>query len=395
MKAKGMKEAQRQAGTSTISQSDSRGSEIIVVGVGAMGAAACYQLAARGARVLGIEQFDIPHNLGSSHGLSRIIRQAYFEHPDYVPLLRRAYELWRELEKLSGRRLLHLTGALYAGPESCELIGGSLRAAKLHHLPCEMLSHRDAMSRFGQFAIPNDHVALWEPQAGFLEPEQCIAAYVQAARDAGAVIHAREAVRSWSANGQGVVVQTDRARYRADQIIFCAGAWSGKLLADLGVNLVVTRQAMAWFDVPDPRSFRSDRFPVWAFDRPAGGIYYGFPHDSAGVKAAVHFPGQAVDPDQVDRRSREEDVAEVRQFIQSRIQGVGALREQRICLYTNSPDGHFIIDRHPRHERVLLACGFSGHGFKFASVVGQILADLALDSHTHLPAQFLSLARFK
>ena len=368
--------------------------DVIVVGIGAMGSAAAFQLARRGVRVLGLEQFDIPHALGSSHGQSRMIRMAYFEHPDYVPLLRRAYHLWHELEDVSGQKLLYLTGGLYMGPQSGEVVGGSLRSAREHGLSHELLDAGEVRRRHPQFHIPQDWMAMYEPNAGFLLPERVVAAYANAALAAGAELHGRERVLEWRDEGGGVAVSTDRAEYRAGHLVFCGGPWSGALIGDLGVKLVVTRQVMAWVWPAQPQSFALGQFLVWAIDHLDGTLHYGFPTmpDVPGLKIAHHAPGATTNPDQVARDPLPGDEQTVRPILRKMIpDGDGPLLSMKVCLYTNSPDGHFIIDRHPAHEHVTIACGFSGHGFKFASVVGEILADLATSGKTELPAQFLGI----
>jgi sarcosine oxidase len=372
--------------------------DIIVLGIGAMGASACHHLARRGARVLGLEQFDIPHTLGSSHGMSRMIRMAYFEHPDYVPLLKRAYELWEELERLTGQTFLHITGGLYMGKPECELVAGSLAAAQKHELPHQLLSRDEVALKFPQFALPENHVALFEPRAGFLQPEKVVAAYARTALHAGAELHGREPVREWSADSSGVSVRTDLAEYRARKLVFCAGPWTGKLLREFAERLVVTRQVMLWFGPRDPSMFELGKLPVWAIDRPAGGLYYGFPvfSDDVGLKVACHAPGAPTDPDQVMRDPLPGDLEEVRAAMRAYLpDGDGPILSQRVCMYTNSLDSHFIIDLHPANPdgRVILACGFSGHGFKFASVVGEVLADLALEGKTRWPIGFLNAGR--
>ena len=372
--------------------------DVIVVGLGAMGTSTCYRLAKRGVRVLGLEQFDIPHSLGSSTGFSRMIRMAYYEHPDYVPLLRRAYELWHELESDSGAKLLHLTGGLYLGAADFELISGSLQAARQHSLPHEVLATADLRKRFGQFHVPDDWVAIHEPNAGFLIPEKVIAAYADQAMQRGAQLHGREPVLEWSCAADGVTVRTSRDIYRGDHLVFCGGAWSGTLLADLGVNLRVTRQVQGWVWPREPAKFALGSFPVWAIGNPDGSLYYGFPMmpDNPGVKISLHAPGIDTDPDRVARETLPGDEQTFRPALQRFLPDAdGPLLAMRTCLYTNSPDHHFIIDRHPHHQHVTFACGFSGHGFKFASVVGEVLADLTIDGKTNLPAQFLRLGRFK
>jgi sarcosine oxidase len=372
--------------------------DVIVIGVGAMGASTCLHLARRGVRTLGLEQFDIPHHFGSSHGMSRMIRLAYYEHPDYVPLLRRAYELWDELEKLSGQKLLYITGGLYMGEPTCELVSQATRAARQHGLQHTTLDRDQIAAQYPQFELPAHYTGLFEPRAGFLVPERCIAAAARCAMQAGAEIHARERVTQWQSDGSGVTVTTDRAEYRAQQLVVCAGPWSGTLLRDLRVKLVVTRQVMTWFWPGQPDRFELGRLPVWGIDRPSGGLFYGFPMsgEDVGLKVAVHAPGTATDPDRVARDPQPGDVDEVEQFLARHLPSAqGPLVGQRVCLYTNSPDSHFVIDRHPEHDRVSVACGFSGHGFKFASVIGEILADLATKGRTVYPIEFLGTSRFQ
>src|SRR5688572_15949316 len=220
--------------------------DVIVVGVGAMGSAACAELARRGARLLGLEQFDIPNARGSSHGMSRMIRLCYYEHPDYVPLLKRAYELWRRLEDESGRELLHVTGGVYIGRDGSGLVAGSHESARRHRLEHEFLEPGQLTARFPQFRLPDDYVGLYEPRAGWLEPENVVSAFAEMAMRRGARLVAHEHVRAWSADSKSVVVKTDAAEYRAAQLVFCGGPWTGALLHDLGVPLVVTRQVMHW-----------------------------------------------------------------------------------------------------------------------------------------------------
>jgi sarcosine oxidase len=372
--------------------------DVIVVGVGAMGASACWELARRKVRVLGLEQFDIPNTRGSSHGFSRMIRMAYYEHPDYVPLLRRAYERWEMLEVASKQKVLHVVGGLYMGRPDSEVISGSLQAAKQHGLPHEELSHAAIQNRYPQFHLPADYVGLFEPRAGFVQPELAISSFVDQATRNGAEIHGQEAVRDWRAESNGVVVQTNHGEYRADRLIFCGGAWSGKLLRDLGVEMIITRQVLGWVWPRKPEMFALGTLPVWAIDRPAGSIWYGFPMvpDSPGFKLALHAKGESCDPDRVNREISLTDEETFRPCLREHIPDAdGPVLSMRTCLYTNSPDSHFIIDQLPSQPRVTIACGFSGHGFKFASVVGEILADLATRSKTDLPAQFLGLTRFK
>ncbi|HWE96936.1 MAG TPA: N-methyl-L-tryptophan oxidase [Tepidisphaeraceae bacterium] len=371
--------------------------DVIVIGIGAMGSSACHHLARRGARVLGLEQFDIPHALGSSHGSSRMIRLAYYEHPDYVPLLRRAYELWDELEGVSGQKLLYRTGGLYMGPPDGEIVGGAIRSAREHGLAHEVHDRDQIRRKFPQFEIPEHWVGLFEPEAGFLAPERVIAAYAQVALRAGAEVRGRETVIEWTSDSRGVRVRTNKGEYHAAHLVFCGGPWSGKLVRDLGVTLTVTRQVLGWVWPRDPDAFALGKLPVWAIDHLDGTIHYGFPmiDDVPGFKLAHHRPGPATDPDRVERDARPGDEDTFRPILRTMIPSAdGTLLSMKVCLYTNTPDGHFILDRHPAHDNVTIACGFSGHGFKFASVIGEILADLAIDGSTKLPVSFLAMRRF-
>ncbi len=375
--------------------------DVIVVGVGTMGAATCYELARRGKRVLGLEQFDIPHTRGAHHGFSRLIRLAYFEHPDYVALLRRAYENWERLQSLTDQRLLFITGGVYIGLLDSELVAGSFRAAQEHDLPHELLDHAALRRRFPQFHVAKEMVGFYESQAGFVSPTDVMGTYVNQALRHGAELHGHEPIIGWEATDSHVVVRTSHAEYEAGRVVFCGGAWSAQLVRDLGVTLTVTRQVMGWVAPLRPELYELGRFPVWALDENRAGafagIHYGFPMTSRepGLKIALHNPAQPVDPDNVERLPIEGDEATFRPILRSLLpEANGPLLAIRTCLYTNSPDGHFIIDRHPKHENVILACGFSGHGFKFASVIGEALADLASDGDTRLPIGFLGLQRF-
>lgn len=379
--------------------------DVIVLGLGSMGSAAALQLAKRGQRVLGLEQFSIPHAQGSHHGFSRMIRLAYFEHPDYVALLRRAYELWGDLENESGEKLLHITGGLYLGRPDSELVTGSIQAAKAYSLPHEIISRDELRVRFPQFHVPDDTIAFYETNAGFLLPEAVVATQAELAMRHGAELHGHEPALDWHADDKGVTVRTAKGTYHAGKLIITAGAWSGRALSDLQIDLKVTRQALVWFWPRRPEMFSLGRFPSWALDlsdrASFRGVHYGFPMakpgwGNPGFKAALHWPDEECDPDSVDRAVRENDIAEVREAVERNIpDGAGPLLASRICMYTNSADGHFIVDRHPAFKNVTMACGFSGHGFKFVSVMGEVLADLAMQGTTKNPIEFLSLKRFQ
>ena len=371
--------------------------DVIVVGIGAMGSAACLQLARRGSRVLGLERFDIPHAMGSSHGINRIIRLAYYEDPSYVPLLRRAYELWRELERGFGEQLLHITGSIDASPRDSWVFEGSLRSCEEHGLPYEILDHRQLAARFPAYQLPEGHFALFQPDGGFLLSERCIVANVQAAQDAGADIHAREKVLSWDLTASGVKVETDRAAYEAERIVLSAGAWMSDLLPALKPLAIPERQVLAWFQPTNPKLFAPEHFPVFNMEVDEG-RYYGFPvYGIPGVKIGkYHHFHEVVDPDEMNREPTAEDEAVLRAFSSRYFPASdGPVMALKSCIFTNSPDEHFIIDTLPGEPRVIVASPCSGHGFKFASVIGEILADLAIDGSTKHDIGLFTLDRFQ
>ena len=362
------------------------GADVIVVGLGAMGSAAAWQLARRGRRVLGFDRFSPPHTLGSTHGRSRIIREAYFEHPGYVPLLRRAYECWAELERDSGRRLLRQTGGLMAGPESGVLFAGARRSALEHALPHEVLTASDIRRRFPGFTPPDDTVGLFEPRAGMLWPEASVEAALDLARRHGAELRTNVPVTSWTADGGGVTVSAGGATHGADRLILAAGPWMPSLLGARGRPLQVERQLFHWFEpARTPELFRPDRCPVAVWEYAPDRMFATQPDVGDGLKAGIHHEGETTDPDHARREPTPQDEAAMRRLVERYMSAAaGRLIEARVCLYTNTPDHHFVIDRHPDHPRVIVASPCSGHGFKFASVVGEILADLA----TGKPSRF-------
>ena len=364
-----------------------KGFDVAVIGLGAMGSAAAYHLASRGARVLGLERFPRGHTLASFGGRSRIIRLSYFEHADYVPLLRRAWALWRALEAASGEALLTQTGGLYAGPPFGDLVTGSLRSARQHGLAHEELEASEAMRRFPALRLDPDWAAVFEEQAGWLAPERCVEAHLHLAERAGAMLRFGSAA-SFRLDGEGLAVEWDGGRERADRVVLTAGAWLPGLLPVLAPALSVERVPLFWFDPVAPVG----PLPVWILETPDGD-FYGFPPGEHGLKVARHGDGDPADPDTLDRTPRPADEERVRAFARRHLPAAdGRLRETHICMYTRTPDGHFVIDR--AGERVVYASACSGHGFKFSSVVGEILADLALGGTTAHPIAFLSAARF-
>jgi sarcosine oxidase len=372
--------------------------DVIVLGTGGVGSAALWHLASRGLRVTGLDQHPPAHACGSSHGQSRIIRKAYFEHPDYVPLLERAYELWDDLRERSGRPdLFERCGLLQVGPPDGAIIPGVLESARRHRLAVETLTAGEVAKAFPQYRIPPGDTAVFEQDAGFLRVEDCVLACLDAAQAAGAALHTGVTVYDWRAEGDGVEVRTSEGTFHAGALVITGGAWAPQLLGDLGVPMIVRRKPLFWLQARSGRHRLDAGCPCFFYDRP-GGQFYGFPELSTGdgVKIACHTGGDPVaDPALVDRSLDEIDLAKVRDFALQWFPEVeGTLRREKTCLYTMSPDEHFIIDRHPRHRRVVFAAGLSGHGYKFASVLGEILSDLLVDGESSLPVDFLGLARF-
>ncbi len=371
--------------------------DAIVVGVGTMGSAACAALARRGVRVLGLEQFEIPNALGSHHGRSRLFRLAYYEHADYVPLLVESFDGWKRLEAESGARVFHVTGGLYMGERDGELVGQSVASARRHGLEHELLGHGELSDRFPMFRLPASYSAILEPKGGFVVPELAVRAMADVARQSGAELHVNERVIGWESDAGGVTVRTDKATYRGARLVVTAGAWTDRIVHDLGVPLEVTRQVLGWVRPANPERFGIGVCPCWAIEIEGSSLYYGFPMmpGDADLKLALHRKEEATDPETIERAVRAGDEGTFTPALERFLPDArGPVTSTLVCMYTNSPDSHFIIDRHPRHERVVVACGFSGHGFKFAPVIGEALADLATVGTTSRPIGFLGLSRF-
>jgi sarcosine oxidase len=370
--------------------------DVIVIGVGGMGSAAVFELARRGRRVLGLEQLPLGHDLGSSHGHTRIIRKAYYEDPDYVPLVARAYQRWYDLEQREGRHLLTECPCLSIGPPASAMIQGVLRSAAEHALPVEKFDGAALRNLYPPFRFGPEHVGVLERTAGFLYVDDCVQAHARQALQLGAAIHENEPVVSWQAEAGGVTVQTRGRRYTADRLVLTAGPWAGQLLGRHGRRLTVMRQVVFWIGTRDDAHFRRDVFPVWIAETPEG-HFYGLPAlDANGLKIARHYGAPELpDPSAVERSVSAADEEPVRTFLRTHLPDAdGPRRRAAVCLYTLTPDRHFLLDVHPDHPNVVFAAGFSGHGFKFASVVGEVLADLAEKGRTDLPVARFRLARF-
>ena len=366
--------------------------DVIVIGLGGMGSAAAYRLAERGQRVLGLERFGPAHNRGSSHGGSRVTRQAYFEDPAYVPLLLRAYELWQQVERDSGRTIATYCGGVMIGSPDSLTVSGSIRSAEQWGLDHEILDAAELRSRFPTLRPGAEDIALYEKTAGFVRPEASVLAHQFLAAKAGAQLNFDEPVLSWKAatGGEGVTVATGESVYRAARLVICPGAWAPELLADLGIEFTIERQVMYWFDpFGGADAFLPRQHPIYIWEVTQNTQFYGFPAidgPQGGAKVAMFRGGETCTPTTIDRTVHEAETERLRTLLRPRIPDLAApLLHASTCMYTNTADEHFVIATHPEHAQVTVACGFSGHGFKFVPVVGEILADLAVDGSTRHP----------
>jgi sarcosine oxidase len=371
--------------------------DVIVVGLGAMGSATVHQLSARGVRVLGIEQFAPGHARGSSHGRTRIIREAYFEDPRYVPLVQRAYQLWADIERDTGQSLLHQTGGLMLGAPDSAVVRGARLSAEQHGLPHELLDARNICARFPAFHVRPTDVGVFEPRAGILAPERAITAQVAMAERHGAVIRRDEAMVAWRADDDGVEITTSAGSYRADRLVLSVGAWVGTLLRELKLPFVVQRNVLYWFDpLRNAATFAPAHMPVFIHQVSDTLAFYGFPDTGDGLKLALHHHGATADPDTLERTVSDAEVAFMRSVVaQYMPDGNGPLRETAACMYTNLPDDHFIIDTHPGHANVIVASPCSGHGFKFSPAIGEVLADMATGATPQFDVSLFAISRFR
>ncbi len=371
--------------------------DVIVVGLGAMGSATTYQLARRGLRVLGLDANIRRHKKGSSHGTSRIIREAYLEGSDYVPMVQRAYALWRELEEEAGQELLKITGCLTIGEPQSTFVSGALASCKRFNLAHDYLGASEVNRRFPGYTLTENLAAVFEPNGGILFPEQCVMAQLDLAARHGAVIHHEEPVLTWRApDAHSVLVETTQARYAADRLIITTGPWASELLAGLGLPLKVQRIVNVHFEPDNAARFQPELFPVYLLET-AEGEYYGFPAlPGEGIKLGRHDIGDVCTPQTINREVAPAEVQMLKELVDRYMRGGAAsFKWSLTCMYTNTPDRHFVIDRHPLHDNVVYGGGFSGHGFKFASVIGEILAELAVEGRTRHEIEFLAASRFK
>jgi sarcosine oxidase len=357
--------------------------EVAVMGLGAMGSAALCHLARRGVRAVGIERFALGHERGSSHGETRAIRQGYFEHPSYVPLVRAAYEGWEALERDTGETVLTKTGVLEIGRPGSAIVSGSLQASRQHSLEHEVLDRAELARRFPQFTLPAGYEAVWQPDGGFLRPELGNRLHIRQARKAGADIRENCRVLGVEPAGGGIRVDTDAGAIEAGTVILAAGPWIGELVPALKPKLTLTRQVACWFEPRRGATTSLGALPVFIIDG-EDDVAYGFPDVGSGFKCASHNDsGKLADADEAGQDAGPGDERRMRTFLEAYLpDAAGPLRAMSTCIYTRTPDEDFIIDLHPDDNRIVIASPCSGHGYKFASVIGEVLADLAIDGTT-------------
>ncbi|MGZ8938708.1 MAG: N-methyl-L-tryptophan oxidase [Limisphaerales bacterium] len=370
--------------------------DVAVIGLGAMGSSAAYHLARRGVNVLGIDQFNPPHTWGSSHGETRVIREAYFEHPSYVPLVQRAYELWAELEEEASDPLYLKTGGVMMGSPESTVVRGAIASARKHSLPHEVLDSAAIKTRFPGLNPKHDMVGVLEPRAGILYAEKCVAAYLRLAGILGAELLMNEKVLGWEVTGDQVYIRTVRNEFVAREIIVSAGAWMAEMIPQLAKVLSVERQVLLWFAAKEEGLFGPERFPIHLWEYEPEKMFYGFPDLGSGVKVAFHHQGEITSATEVEREVSALDIAKMREVLAKYLPAAnGEFLRGTVCVYTNTADGHFILDHHPEFERVIVASPCSGHGFKFASAIGEVLADLVLDGKSPLDLSLFRLDRFR
>ncbi len=369
--------------------------DLAIVGVGGMGSAAFLAAARQGLNVIALEQFGPAHDRGSSHGQTRIIRSAYFEHPSYVPMALRSFERWDEISRQAGRQLIQRTGLLQVGTLDSPVIAGVRQSARTYAIPVEELSPEVIEARWPAFRVSAEQIGLFEPGAGLLRVEWCCAAQIRLAKEAGGKFGSRTHVRAWNVGDDGTVqLETNQGQVLARQAIFAGGPWSAHLLADLALPLQVVRKQQQWVQVDRPDIHLAAGFCCFLFDTPSG-CYYGFPAiDHLGMKVAEHSGGEPVaDPTELDRNLNEQEWQRTSQFLREHFRfGRTRLVHHSACMYTRSPDEHFLIDQHPQYSQIAFVAGLSGHGFKFAPVIGEHLVGL-LNGQPDPHCEFLRLRR--
>ncbi|RXI96425.1 N-methyl-L-tryptophan oxidase [Anaerobacillus alkaliphilus] len=369
--------------------------DVIVIGAGSMGMAAGYFLAKSGKKTLLLDSFSPPHDKGSHHGETRIIRYAYGEGEEYVPFVLRAKELWAELEQLSGKQLFMPTGVLNVGVKQSDFIQNTIKSSEKYSLPLEVLNAKEIQKRWQGITLSDDYIGSFEPTSGVLKCEECINAYQELAEQHGATILSNRRVKEINIQNDKVTIKTSNQTFNANSLVISAGAWTKDLLKmlDLDAPLTPVRKTFAWYEANE-QMYSQNHFPAFAFETPQG-IYYGFPSiDGVGLKLGRHDGGETVHPVMPLFPYGESDDKDLRQFLTQFMPNVEKLKYGKTCMYTLTPDEKFIIDLHPRYTNVAIAAGFSGHGFKFSSAVGQALSNLILTGKNDIDISQFSFRRF-
>ncbi|MBU7595196.1 N-methyl-L-tryptophan oxidase [Metabacillus halosaccharovorans] len=371
--------------------------DVIIIGAGSMGMAAGYYLSKSGKKTLLLDSFHPPHNKGSHHGETRIIRYAYAEGEEYVPFILKAQELWNELERDTGKPLFIPTGVLSVGNKESNFIQNTISSSTTYSLPLEVMNPAEVQNRWSGITLPNDFIGCFEPTSGVLKCEESIKAYQMLAEMNGATILSNSRVKEIHIQEEKVTIKTSDKTFCSDSLVVAAGAWSGHLLSMLDLNLPLTpvRKTFAWFDVNE-KIYNSNDFPAFAFET-SQGLYYGFPSvDGAGLKVGRHDGGERINPDEAMKQFGEivEDEGDLIQFLNQYLPEIGSLKYGKTCMYTLTPDDKFVIDIHPKYSNVAIAAGFSGHGFKFSSAVGQALSNLIVSGKNEIDISQFSIDRF-
>lgn len=354
---------------------------VAIIGAGAMGSAAAYHLSKTGKKVLVIDQFQPPHNLGSSHGQSRIIREAYFESPLYVPLVKQAYAIWHQLEEESGKQLFLKTGGLMLGDKDSKVFTGAKTSALQWNVWYEVIDHKEISNRFPAFKPGENTVALYEKNAGLLFPEECIRTQLELAANGNCTFQFNEKVNAVKSTGDSVEITSNRETYHAEKVIISAGAWMNTIFPGLYLPLSVARQALCWFDfeTTNREDFFPDKFPIYIWEKPEGIAFYGFPALDNKMKIAIHHRGKHTTADSVDRNVYADEIEELRNLAADHFNARFTYSHSAVCMYTNTPSEDFMIDYHPENKNVIIASPCSGHGFKFSAAIGKILCEMACE----------------
>jgi sarcosine oxidase len=371
--------------------------DAIVAGVGGHGSAIAYHLAKSGTKTLALERFGLNHANGSSHGETRGMRTAYYEHPGYLPLINRALELWNDLQKRTRKPIIRITGGVAIGRQEGTLVGGQIDAAKKHRFPHEVLGPKDANERFPCFHLSEEETCFYTPSSGILWSENCIATHAKLAREEGAQIRFNEPLARWRQQKDRILVRTTKGEYTTDKLVLSAGAWLPQLVPELGLPLKVERQVLFWFrPLRDKDSFGPEHMPAYNWQDAEGRIFYGVADVGTGVKVARHHGGRTTTPGRVSRKLTRDDASQPSGLVRTGFPLLDPVPVGgRVCLYTNAPDNQFVIDFYPGNKNVMIASPCSGHGFKFASVVGEVATELVTKGRSRFDLDFVSIARFK